>query len=150
MNKWDRNAAAFILLDLPPSDRIAIVTGICETVSILPNPRFVTPGWHVFVRSALSIYDLDALVCTIYIWNNRYISTCVIWNDIIIDYIVTFWHYTTEYHYKASLADIPFNESSEMRRCYITLRCNLFSKMTWRIKMHGREVTLASMYINIS
>ena len=96
MDKWDRNASAFIMLDLKPfSDRTSIATGICETVSILPNPRFVTPGWHVFARSALSIYDLDALVCTICIWNNRYISTCVIWNDIIIDYIVTFWHYTT-------------------------------------------------------
>ena len=99
-------------------------------------------------------------VGTIYLWFGctglHYEMTDIFppaWYEVILLLIILSLSDTTllvEYQYKASLTDIPFNESSEMRRCYISLHCNLFSKMTWRIKMHLGEVTLASMYTNIS
>ena len=54
------------------------------------------------------------------------------------------------FNYKASLSHIPFNQSSEMKRCYISLPCNLYSMMTRRMKMQRGEVQVTSMYTDVN
>ena len=137
---WDRK--------YPPQPTVCHTWVTCyRTVGTIYkwNSRDSPTAWHVFALSVLSICDLEVLVCTIYIWNDRYISTCVKWNGYSYWFYCHFLTLLAKFHYKASLSNIPFNKSSEMSWCYISLLCNLYSKMK-RMKKHRGEVHVASMY----